>query len=147
MAARGFPGLRSRRSRGAHGWKETGVSEYTRFNHVTIAVRDVERVARFYEDVVGLKRLPRPNLPWAGAWFDLGGKSRLNLAEEAAPPAHTRGDVGLEVDDFDGVVGALEKQGAQFAEGPGRFENSGRRYFKIFDPAGNKIEVVSEPGA
>jgi glyoxylase I family protein len=37
--------------------------------HEGVPVRDLEKSVRFYTEVLGLKLLPRPKLPAAGAWL------------------------------------------------------------------------------
>jgi glyoxylase I family protein len=37
--------------------------------HEGIPVRDLDRAVKFYTEVLGLKLLPRPNLPAPGAWL------------------------------------------------------------------------------
>lgn len=95
-----------------------------RLNHAVLYVRDAERSARFYEDVLGFKRLPM-NLP--GAVFlraegsnndhDLG---LFSIGEGAMASPAGRGAVGLyhlawEVDtlgDLSALAGRLTDAGA-----------------------------------
>ena len=42
------------------------------FNHAAFRVSDVEKATAFYENVVGLKRIPRPNFGFGGAWYGIG---------------------------------------------------------------------------
>ena len=41
-------------------------------HHVSINVNDVADSERFYCDVLGLEKLPRPDLGFAGAWLRTG---------------------------------------------------------------------------
>jgi catechol-2,3-dioxygenase len=70
-----------------------------RLNHAVLYVRDAERSARFYEDVLGFRRIP---LPFPGAVFlraagsnndhDLG---LFSIGDAAAPSPAGRQAVGL----------------------------------------------------
>jgi catechol-2,3-dioxygenase len=70
-----------------------------RLNHAVLYVRDAERSARFYEDVLGFRRIP---LPFPGAVFlraagsnndhDLG---LFSIGDGAAPSPAGRQTVGL----------------------------------------------------
>ena len=60
-------------------------------HHVSINVNDVADSERFYCDVLGLEKLPRPDLGFAGAWLRTGqqevhllGKSSGDTATRAA---------------------------------------------------------------
>ena len=41
-------------------------------HHVSIPVRDLAASKRFYSEVLGLTEIPRPNFPFAGAWYRVG---------------------------------------------------------------------------
>lgn len=41
-------------------------------NHVSLETRNVAKLVDFYEKVLGLPRLPRPDFGFRGAWFKLG---------------------------------------------------------------------------
>jgi catechol 2,3-dioxygenase-like lactoylglutathione lyase family enzyme len=40
-----------------------------KLDHVSVLTRDIDASVRFYEDVLGLKVGPRPNIPFPGAWL------------------------------------------------------------------------------
>lgn len=40
-----------------------------KLDHVSVLTRDLEASVRFYEEVLGLKAGPRPNIPFPGAWL------------------------------------------------------------------------------
>lgn len=44
----------------------------TRVHHISFAVSDLERSRRFYEDMLGLERIDRPDLGLPGAWYSAG---------------------------------------------------------------------------
>ena len=84
-------------------------------NHVALAVSDVARSIRFYEQVVCLKQKPRPNFDFDGAWFALGESRELHLLEGLDTPVHEdpKGShFAMEVDDIDACQRHLEEHGA-----------------------------------
>jgi len=48
-------------------------------HHVALPCADLERSRRFYQEVLGLTEIPRPDLPVAGAWFRVGASQELHL--------------------------------------------------------------------
>jgi len=46
--------------------------EIVELNHVSFETRNVAQLTEFYENVLGLPRLPRPDFGFGGAWFKLG---------------------------------------------------------------------------
>lgn len=43
------------------------------FSHVSVAVSDLEKTKAFYGGVLGLPEIPRPDFPFPGVWYGLGG--------------------------------------------------------------------------
>jgi catechol-2,3-dioxygenase len=106
--------------------KET-VMGITRLNHAVLYVRDAQRTAAFYEEVLGFRRLPIGPEGLTGAVFlqapnstndhDLGV---FSIGDTAGPSQAGRSTVGLyhlaweveTLDDLDRLAGALAARGA-----------------------------------
>jgi len=114
-------------------------------NHVSFPVRDLERSLRFYRDVLGLAPIPRPDLPFPGAW--LGGNGiqvHLIVPPEGAPlgspPPSLNplgGHVAFGVDSYDAVVEALHAAGVETLEAGSQV---GQLWIR--DPDGHLIELI-----
>ena len=111
-------------------------------HHAGFLVSDIERSAAFYEGILGLKPLPRPDFGFPGRWYDLGPQ-QLHLMQSDLIPGQTDKPnfdrhVALSVDDIDGTAKELEEAGISVARGSGR---AGRPQLFIRDPDGNMIEL------
>lgn len=113
------------------------------FHHAGLMVTDVARAAAFYERVLGLKALPRPDFGFDGRWYDLGNGQQLHLISIEQMPGNT-GQAGfdhhiaLEVTDIQEAGQQLVAHGIEFVRGSGR---SGHPQLFIRDPDGNMIEL------
>ena len=45
---------------------------FQQLHHVSLVTTDLERSARFYRDVLGLRKIPRPAFSTTGMWFESG---------------------------------------------------------------------------
>jgi catechol 2,3-dioxygenase-like lactoylglutathione lyase family enzyme len=121
-----------------------------RAHHVSFAVGDLERSKRFYEDVLGLEALPRPDFGIAGAWYR-AGDVQLHLiarpggvgAERAPQPlSPIANHPAFGIDDYPETLALLQPRGIEVLEtrpgvGPQMF---------LSDPDGNVIELTTDPG-
>lgn len=113
--------------------------------HVGLLVADLERARRFYEDVLGLAPCPRPDLPYPGVWYDLGGGQQLHLMNLPNPdagvtrPEHGGRDrhVAVGVRQLGALRARLDAEGI-----PCTASRSGRAALFCRDPDGNALEFV-----
>ena len=113
------------------------------FHHAGFLVTDVERAADFYENVLGLEPLYRPELGFPGRWYDLKNGHQLHLMSVAGmpthadPPRHDR-HIALDVTDSAETERQLNELGIKVGYGSGR---AGNPQLFIRDPDGNTIEL------
>lgn len=116
------------------------------FDHVSVLVADLAVSLAFYERVLGLVPLPRPNLGFDGAWLALGHSGQTlhllclpNPDAHNGRPAHAGRDrhVALRVSDVDAVKQALIRAGVSFT-----VSQSGRNSIFCRDPDGNGVELL-----
>lgn len=121
----------------------------TRLHHVSLIVADSARAAEFYEGVLGLQRIARPELGFPGIWFSLGDGQQLHLLELSNPdpatgrPEHGGRDrhVALLVDDLEGMTARLAQACIAFTR-----SRSGRAAIFCRDPDGNGWELLAPAG-
>lgn len=115
-------------------------------HHVSILVADTARARRFYEDVLGLKPLDRPDLGFPGAWLALGEGQQLHLMELPNPdprtgrPEHGGRDrhFALRVAELAPFIERLEQAGVPYTR-----SRSGRPSIFFRDPDGNAVELMA----
>lgn len=114
-------------------------------HHVSILVSDADRARRFYEDVLGIAPLDRPDLGFPGAWLALGESQQLHLMELPDPdprtgrPEHGGRDrhLALRVADLAPFISLLEQSGVNYTR-----SRSGRPSIFFRDPDGNAVELM-----
>lgn len=113
-----------------------------RLHHVSVLVSELDRALAFYEGVLGLSQVPRPDLGYPGAWLALGDQQlhllRLpGLAENDGVPVGRDRHMALAVADLDGLTARLTEAGIAFT-----LSRSGRAACFCRDPDGNGIEFI-----
>lgn len=108
-------------------------------HHVSINVADTDRSLQFYEGVLGMAPLPRPDFGFGGAWLDAGDGRQVHLIEAATPD-----DLGQHfafyVTDIDASIDALRAAGVEVGDAS-PVGSSGMRQAFLHDPDGNLIEL------
>lgn len=113
--------------------------------HAGLLVVDLDRARTFYERVLVLKPCQRPDLPYPGAWYELGGGQQLHLMCLPNPdagivrPEHGGRDrhVALGVTDMNALKARLDEAGVSYTA-----SRSGRAALFCRDPDANTLEFV-----
>lgn len=107
-------------------------------HHVSLNVDDAEVGGRFYQDVLGLTRLDRPDFGFPGVWLSAGAV-QVHLIEVEGHTAPDGQHFAFQVDDVDAVRARLAERGVEASQ-PYSLPGAGRQSF-FHDPAGNLIEL------
>lgn len=110
-----------------------------KLHHAALRVADFERSRAFYEGLLGMSAVPRPDLGFPGAWYGLGdGQLHLMQCQKYGhgPIDPTEAHVAIEVEDYEATKATLRERGVEFLElGPQLW---------IRDPDGYTVELRQE---
>jgi glyoxylase I family protein len=118
----------------------------TRVDHVSREVTDVERTVKFYCDVLGFRRMWRPNFAFAGAWL-YNGHVMIHIIEGEPPKrpdaiSGRKDHVAFHTNDIGAVASLLNDHGIEFMRSTNA---AGIDQIFFHDPDGNVIEVGQYP--
>jgi catechol 2,3-dioxygenase-like lactoylglutathione lyase family enzyme len=136
-------------------------------HHVSLPVRDLARAREFYEGVLGVQPVARPDFPFAGAWYRVGDSTlHLIVAEKNEVPTFREDKAvdshdahfAIRVDSYAAAVAYLESKGYRRSTErnpkptadnplPMRLSPAGQAGFPqiyILDPDRNVIEINAE---
>src|SRR4051794_8729176 len=89
-------------------------------DHFNIRTRNLADTVRFYEDVMGLEKGPRPNFAFPGAWMYSEGKAEVHLVdisktdEPQKPDSGVVHHVAFASTGFNGMKKQLESKGTPY---------------------------------
>ncbi len=117
-----------------------------KIKHVGLIVSDLKVAGLFYEGILGLSPVERPEFNFSGLWYGLEGGQQIHLMlldnpyEGCEKPAHGGRDnhVAMLVDDFSVIRSRLDSAGIVYT-----LSKSGRSALFCQDPDGNTIELFS----
>jgi catechol 2,3-dioxygenase-like lactoylglutathione lyase family enzyme len=117
-------------------------------DHFNIRTRKLSDTVRFYENVLGLEKGPRPNFAFPGAWMYSEGKAVVHLVDISATDEPQKPDSGVvhhvafASSGFDGMKQRLKSRGMPFDAR----QVPGGDLWQIFvnDPNGVMIELNYE---
>ena len=120
------------------------MNPFVAIHHASVLVADTAKALAFYEGILGLEPLPRPDLGYPGAWLGVGAH-QIHLLELPNPdpvsgrPTHGGRDrrLALSTSDIATVRDRLAAAGVGYTE-----SRSGRQALFCRDPDGNALEIV-----
>ena len=109
---------------------------------ITVAPSDVDATLAFYENVIGLRRIPKSNSR-TGGWFELGA-NQLHVGAETTTSREqnlaSKRHVCFRVTDLDRAERALRDAGVAIVADAD--PAPGWKRFYVRDPGGNRVEVA-----
>jgi len=116
-------------------------------HHVSLLVQDTEKSVDFYQQILKLERITRPDWEYPGAWFQIGNQ-QMHLIELSNPdpisgrPKHGGHDrhVAFTVGNIDLIVKELDENNVGYS-----LSRSGRRALFFRDLDANAIEIFEQP--
>lgn len=112
-------------------------------NHVALHVRDLAASEHFYETILELPRLPRPNFDFPGAWFAFGNQELHLIGDDTlVEGARRHHHFALVVDDTYAAREFLEAKGFTNFRSHGLRPDGAVQLF-LYDPDGYLIELTS----
>ena len=116
-------------------------------NHISFAVRNLERAQGFYEGVLGLEQIERPDFGIPGTWYG-AGNAQVHLIEVpdgtdigAPPPGLTplANHQAFAIEDYVETLESLKTRGIEVLE---TTPENGQLFVR--DPDGHVIELIVE---
>ncbi len=103
-----------------------------------------KRTRAFYSDVLGLKEIPKPNslMINGGMWYEIAG-IELHIGIEHMGLEKSKRHPAFEVEDLNRVRDYLTNSGVEIKED---IPIPGVKRFSIYDPFGNRIELLEKEG-
>lgn len=114
----------------------------SQLHHGSLVVKDLERAAAFYRDVLGLQEIEIPaTFDPAGIrarWFQIGVQ-HIHLLEDFKSDPRGPWHVALQVDDARAAREQLRARGVDIEE---TIPIPGADRFFVSDPDGNRLEII-----
>jgi len=117
---------------------------FSAIDHVQLAMPSgaEDRARTFYASVLGMTEVPKPAelAKRGGCWFE-SGVVQLHLGVEAEFRPARKAHPALRCVDYDGLVSRIREAGVEIKDDD---SIPGVRRCHIFDPFGNRIELIQE---
>jgi len=108
-------------------------------DHVSVVITEVERSRRFYRDILGLTEIAKPRtFDFVVLWFDLGNQ-QLHLLHKDEADSRSPRHFALRVADVQAARSHFRQHGVAIQE---TTPIPGADRFFLFDPDGNRIEII-----
>lgn len=126
----------------SHGLAYHEAMELLGVHHISVNVADNAAAERFYVEVLGFAKLPRPDFGFPGTWLGLPDGRQVHLIEVENWEAPKGQHFALHVAELDAVRDELMERGIKVSK-VSEIAGVGRQCF-FKDPCGNSIEL-NEP--
>ncbi len=113
-------------------------------NHITYNVKDKDAALKWYEDILGLKQIPKMVNSDHLYWLQLPSGAMVHIIENPEAPSAPSHHTAFEVDDLAAAREHLTGRGIEATEIQTR--NDGQQAFYINDLDGNRIELCTVSG-
>jgi catechol 2,3-dioxygenase-like lactoylglutathione lyase family enzyme len=107
-------------------------------------VKDKEAALKWYQDILGLKQIPKMVNSEHLYWLQLPSGAMVHIIENPDAPSEPSHHSAFEVDDIEAAREALIGKGIETTEIQTR--NDGQKAFYLNDPDGNRIEICTKSG-
>ena len=121
-----------------------GVTKLRKINHITYNVKNKDAALKWYQEVLGLKQIPKMVNSDHLYWLQLPSGAMVHIIENTDAPSAPSHHTAFEVDDLD--VAWKHLQGMKIDCTDIQTRNDGQRAFYINDPDGNRIELCTVSG-
>jgi catechol 2,3-dioxygenase-like lactoylglutathione lyase family enzyme len=113
------------------------------FDHVNVRTANLDALARFYTEVVGLRQGERPPLGFPGAWLYAGQQAVIHLVgvdEQPAPEGSLRLEhFAFRAQGLSDFLTKLEHSGVPYRQS--RQAGTGNIIINLRDPDGNRFHI------
>ena len=113
-------------------------------NHLTYNVKDKDRALKFWEEVLGVQRIPSQVDGEHILWLQLPSGTMVHLVENSDAPSKPSHHGAFEVDDIDASRAHIRGLGVETTEISIR--RDGQRNFFLNDTEGNRTEICTKSG-
>ena len=109
-------------------------------HHISFAVRDLAKSLEFYQGLLGLEPIERPNLGIAGAWL-AAGNGQVHLIQTPPGLSPLANHDAFAIEDYAATLASLKARGLEVLE---TSPEQGQLWIR--DPDGNVIELIDARG-
>ena len=122
----------------------SGNTRLRNINHITYNVKNKDEALKWYEEVLGLKQIPKMVNSDHLYWLQLPSGAMVHIIENPDAPSAPSHHTAFEVEDLDAAHAQLGDMGIECTEIQTR--NDGQRAFYLNDLDGNRIELCTYSG-
>ena len=122
----------------------SGNTRLRNINHITYNVKNKDDALKWYQEVLGLKQIPKMVNGDHLYWLQLPSGAMVHIIENPDAPSAPSHHTAFEVEDIDAAHTQLGGMDIECTEVQTR--NDGQRAFYLNDPDGNRIEICTYSG-